>query len=147
MGDGAAARAGQRDYRHRDVVDKLGIRPGQAVAFHDDAGALDQALRARILERTGRAPAAGGELLDVVLLAVSATTDATTLLRAWQRRLHPAGAIWLLSPKRGQSGYVDQRALIAAGYATGLVDNKICSVSDTTSGLRFVFRREDRPRR
>nr|MBA2451381.1 DUF3052 family protein [Chloroflexota bacterium] len=67
------------------------------------------------------------------------------LLETWKPRLQPNGGIWLLTPKRGQPGYVDQRELIAAGLAAGLVDNKVCSVSDTTSAMRFVIRKADRP--
>ena len=32
------------------------------------------------------------------------------------------------------------------GLAAGLVDNKVCAVDDTWSGLRFVIRLKDRPR-
>jgi hypothetical protein len=32
------------------------------------------------------------------------------------------------------------------GLESGLVDNKVCAVDDTWSGLRFVIRLEDRPR-
>lgn len=31
------------------------------------------------------------------------------------------------------------------GLAGGLVDNKICAISEVWSGLRFVYRRKDRP--
>ena len=31
------------------------------------------------------------------------------------------------------------------GLAHGLVDNKVCAVDDTWSGLRFVYRLSDRP--
>src|SRR5437764_98260 len=55
-----------------------------------------------------------------------------------------ASGIWLLTPKRGQPGYLDQRDLILAGPTAGVVDNKTCSVSDTTSGIRFVIRKIDR---
>ncbi len=71
--------------------------------------------------------------------------DVVALLQHWRSRLEPAGGIWLLTPKRGQPGYVDQRDLIAAGLAAELVDNKVCSVSDTTSAMRFVIRKRDRP--
>ena len=135
-----------RDYRHREVVDKLGIKPGQVVAFVEEAGAFDEDLRRRVLERSGRAPADGGEVVDVVLAAVDASTDAVAALNRWKRRLEPSGGIWLLTPKRGRPGYVHQRELIAAGLAAGLVDNKVCSVSDTTSAMRFVIRRADRPK-
>ena len=134
----------ERDYRHRDVVDKLGVRPGSAVAFGAAPQAIEPALRARILERAGRPPAEPGEPADVVLLGADATTDVARVLSHWRTRIDQAGGIWLLTPKRGQPGYVDQRELIARGPQAGLVDNKICSVSDTLSGMRFVIRKGDR---
>ena len=30
------------------------------------------------------------------------------------------------------------------GLATGMVDNKVCAVDETWSGLRFVYRLKDR---
>ncbi len=39
----------ERDYGHRDVVDKLSIRPGYAIVFAFEAGEIDPALRQRIL--------------------------------------------------------------------------------------------------
>jgi hypothetical protein len=33
------------------------------------------------------------------------------------------------------------------GLACGLVDNKVCAIDDTWSGLRFVYRADDRPSR
>jgi len=55
----------------------------------------------------------------------------------------------VFTAKRGQrsaSGmdYLNQSDLIPLGLAAGLVDNKICSVSDTESAMRFVIRRKDR---
>jgi len=32
------------------------------------------------------------------------------------------------------------------GLPQGLVDNKVCAVNEVWSGLRFVWRRENRPR-
>jgi hypothetical protein len=136
-----------KDYSQRDVLDKLGIKPGQAVALALDVGGADAALARRILERTGRSPADNGEVVDVLLARVGDATMALAVLQSWRARLQPAGAIWLLTAKRGQPGYLDQRELIAAGQRAGLVDNKSCSVSDGTSGLRFVIRREHRQAR
>ena len=137
----------ERDYGHRDVVDKLGIKPGHAAAFADEGGRLDPALRERVLARAGRPPADADEAVDVALVAVDDGTNAAAVLTRWKKRLHPAGGVWLLTPKRGQPGYVDQRELILAGQDAGLVDNKSWAVSDTTSGMRFVIRKIDRPTR
>jgi Protein of unknown function (DUF3052) len=140
-----------RDYQHRDVVDKLGIKPGHAVAFAEEAGVtgdreweIDAALCQRILLRTGRPPATEDETVDVVLVWVDAMTDVAEILKRWRLHLKPDGGIWLLTPKRGLAGYVDQSIIIAVGVQTGLVDNKVCSISPTTSAIRFVIRKIDR---
>ena len=134
----------ERDYSHRDVVDKLGIKPGFALAFDQAPAAIDPGLRERALDRAGRPAAADDERVDVVLVGADASTDVEAVLSRWRARIDAAGGIWLLTPKRGQPGYIDQRELILAGPAAGVVDNKTCSVSDTVSGIRFVIRKTDR---
>jgi hypothetical protein len=134
----------ERDYSHRSVVDKLGIKPGHAVSFDAAPRPIAPELHAQALERTGRDPADSDEPVDVVLVGADTTTDVHAVLSTWRTRIDPAGGIWLLTPKRGQSGYVDQRELIEAGPGAGLVDNKICSVDDHTSAMRFVIRKTDR---
>jgi hypothetical protein len=134
----------ERDYSHRDIVDKLGIKPGHAVAFDQVPVPIEPDLQQRALARAGRREATDDEPVDVVLVGADASTDVDTVLARWRRRIDQAGGIWLLTPKRGQAGYVDQRDLILAGPAAGLVDNKICSVSETLSAMRFVIRKVDR---
>ena len=140
----APRRAPERDYSHRDVVDKLGIKPGFAVAFEAAPQAIPSDLRARALERAGRDEASADEPVDVVLVGADASTDVVAVLTRWRARIDQAGGIWLLTPKRGHAGYVDQRDLILAGPEAGVVDNKTCSVSATQSGIRFVIRKVDR---
>jgi hypothetical protein len=129
------------------VVDKLGIKAGHALRFDEAAWALDDSLRARCLARIGRELAQDGELVDVVLVAADASTDTVAALERWKGRLQPNGGIWLLTPKRGHQGYVDQTTLIPSGMRAGLVDNKICSVSESISAMRFVLRIRDRATR
>ncbi len=139
-----SAAVAERDYSHRDVVDKLGVKPGFAVAFVEAPTAIPPHLRARVLERTGRGVARADEPADVVLVGADASTDVGSVLSEWRARIDQAGGVWLLTPKRGQPGYIDQRDLILVGPAAGVVDNKTCSVSDTLSGIRFVIRKTDR---
>ena len=136
----------ERDYSHRDVVDKLGIKPGHAVAFVAAPREIDAALRERALEKAGREEAAPDEPVDVVLVGADASTDVAPVLREWRARIDPAGGIWLLTPKRKTPGYIDQTELILVGPSVGLVDNKICSIDEMTSAMRFVIRRADRMR-
>jgi len=134
-----------KDYSHRAVVDKLGIKLDHAVAFVSEAGQIDETLRQQVLARTNRPPVSTGEIVDVVLVVADNSTNIVAVLQQWRAHLAPNGGIWLLTPKRNQQGYMDQRELINAGLTAGLVDNKVCSVSDTTSAMRFVIRRTDRP--
>jgi Protein of unknown function (DUF3052) len=134
----------ERNYGHRDVIDKLGIKPAHRVACDEEAWVLDAELRQKVLDRVGDFAGASAGPIDVVLVTTDATTDGAALLRKWRPALHPAGGIWLLTPKRGRPGYVNQNDLIEEGKEAGVVDNKVCSVSETVSAMRFVIRREDR---
>ncbi len=61
--------------------------------------------------------------------------------------LEPAGGLWIAWPKRASGVQTDvtEGAVRALGLAEGMVDNKICAIDETWSGLRFVIRRADRP--
>lgn len=134
----------EKNYQDRDILDKLGIKPGHAVAFVQESQGIDPDLSRAIIERTGRSPATEDEALDIVLAVIDETTDAVEVLKKWRIHLTPNGGIWLLTAKRGQPSYVDQRELIASGQQAEVVDNKICSVSPTMSAMRFVIRKKDR---
>ena len=82
---------------------------------------------------------------EEVLALPNFDDDTVEVLKKWCEQLAPSGGIWLLTAKRGQPGYVDQRELITAGQQAGVVDNKVCSVSPTLSAIRFVIRKKDRP--
>jgi len=139
-----SADSGHRDYSHRSTVDKLGIREGHAVSFVNEAWKIDDELRRDVLARTGRPPAREDEPVDIALISADSETDVVSALREWRRRIRPEGGIWVLTPKRGQPGYVNQSDLIPDGLEAGLVDNKTCSASGTISGIRFVIRVKDR---
>ena len=143
----ASTPAKEKDYSHRDILDKLGIKPGQVGALVSQTEApFDEALHQKALTRLELPPLDDPTVkLNVILVQIDSSSNAVAILREWRPRLEAAGGIWLLSPKRGQSGYVDQRDLIVAGQQAGLVDNKVCSVSDTISAMRFVIRKSDRP--
>ena len=65
-----------------------------------------------------------------------------------------AGGIWVITAKKGTptapcraangAGYLKQDSLIPLGKAAGLVDNKICSLSDCESAMRFVIPKDQR---
>ena len=61
----------------------------------------------------------------------------------------PNGGLWIAWPKRTSNVATDLRESVVreVGLTHGLVDNKVCAVDDTWSGLRFVYRVKDRPSR
>ncbi len=132
-------------YSGTPLVVKLGIRPGTRLGllgapagFDDVLGALPSGV---VVRRRAR-----GEL-DVIVAFCTERTELERRLPAWRGRLHPAGSLWLAWPKRSSGaatdlGEADVREL---GLAARLVDNKVCAIDATWSGLRFVYRRADRP--
>ena len=68
-------------------------------------------------------------------------------LRPARGRLQPAGGLWVAWPKRssGVATELDENVVREFGLAEGLVDNKVCAIDATWSGLRFVRRLRDRP--
>lgn len=60
--------------------------------------------------------------------------------------LPPDGAIWVAWPKRSSGVETDitEDTLRDLCLPTGMVDNKVCAIDETWSGLRFVVRNENR---
>jgi hypothetical protein len=78
--------------------------------------------------------------------------DRAALLRGFAgaaRRLSAAGGLWVAWPKKASGVATDltESAVQAVGLGAGLVDNKVCAIDEVWSGLRFVVRVQDRPRR
>jgi hypothetical protein len=61
----------------------------------------------------------------------------------------PDGAVWIAWPKKtsGVPSEITEDVLRAEILRTGWVDNKVCAIDATWSALRFVLRKEHRPRR
>ncbi|MBC7853819.1 MAG: DUF3052 family protein, partial [Pirellulaceae bacterium] len=61
-------------------------------------------------------------------------------------RLKPTGGLWVCWPKKASGVKTDLTEDIVreVGLAAGLVDNKVCAVDETWSGLRFVIRLAER---
>lgn len=143
MAETEAQRAAR--YAAKDVVDKLGVRPGDAVLF---AGTeRDAALTKRIRAKAGRPAARTGEPADVIVFWPNNPGEVTSELRELRERISVNGAIWVITAKRDKDRpgrpYLGND-VIALGLAAALVDNKVCSVSEDDTAIRFVIRKSDR---
>jgi hypothetical protein len=125
---------------------KLGIKPGARLALIDapeDFGAtLGELPEAVILRRTARGP------LDVVVYFTTRLADLEHRFGRLSAALEPAGGLWVAWPKRasGVATDLNENVIREVGLAAGLVDNKVCAIDETWSGLRFVIRVRDRNR-
>lgn len=134
-----------KDYSHRDVTDKLGLKPGQAVRV---LGKGDQNLLARVREKIGRGLIRKGQA-DVILYWPKTVAEILPTLTELKSTLVSNGGLWVITAKKNQTSasglaYYNQDLLIPIGQAAGLVDNKICSLSEKESAMRFVIRMVDR---
>jgi hypothetical protein len=67
-----------------------------------------------------------------------------------KRLLASDGMLWVSWPKlvkgrKSAPGDLNENRVRAMGLEGGLVDVKVCAIDETWSGLKFVFRLEDRP--
>jgi hypothetical protein len=126
---------------------KLGIREGSRVLLVAAPAGIPAAL--------GELPAgvelvpAGAADLDVAVLFAGGEAALRTQFADLARALAPAGGLWVAWPKRssGVATDLDENVVRAVGLEAGLVDNKVCAIDATWSGLRFVRRLLDRPPR
>lgn len=134
-------------YSGTPLARKLGIRDGHRVLLAGapagfalgDLPSVD--LHAVVVRRR-----VGATPYDVIL---AFTPDQRTLERRFSDlagRLVTNGGLWIAWPKRssGVPTDLDENIVRDVGLAAGLVDNKVCAVDDTWSGLRFVVRLRDR---
>jgi hypothetical protein len=85
---------------------------------------------------------------DVVVFFATRRAELERRFDALARTVEPAGGLWIAWPKRTAHVATDltENVVRDVGLAHGLVDNKVCAVDETWSGLRFVYRLEDRPK-
>ena len=131
-------------YSGTPLVKKLGIKPGhrlRALNAPEDLEAWlgDLPERARWLRGSAKD-------LDVVLLFVTEERALLRRLPAAQKSLATAGALWLAWPKKSSAlaTKLTREPVRAAGLAAGLVDVKVCAISEDWSGLKFVVPVADR---
>ena len=131
-------------YSGTPLVSKLGIASGQQLALIDEPAGFRSLLvpfphDIRIATTLrGRA--------DVVVLFVTRRRALERRIAAVERAIFPNGGSWIAWPKRASGVVTDMTEDVVREVCLprGLVDNKVCAIDDTWSGLRVVWRRERR---
>jgi len=132
-------------YSGTPLAQKLGIRPGARVALVSAPAGMCAWLDP-LPERVVVAGGLRGKDLDVIVLFPRSAADLERRFAPAAARLAPAGGLWIAWPKKasGVATDLDEGVVRRIGLEAGLVDNKICAVSEVFSGLRFVVRLRDR---
>jgi hypothetical protein len=128
-------------YSGTPLPKKLGIVEGSTLALvAAPAGAIIGLPPDVTVKRQARGKA------DVVVAFFTERRDFERRIEALGRMIFPSGGLWVAWPKRssGRTTTMDEHVVREVALPLGLVDNKVCAIDETWSGLRVVWRRERR---
>lgn len=132
-------------YSGTPLARKLGIAAGDRIGVlgAPDGFAIPDLPPAVQVRGQARGP------LAVIVSFHTRHADLARRFPALLRALEVDGGLWIAWPKRASGVRTDitEDTVREVALPTGMVDNKVCAVDDTWSGLRVVLRRELRPGR
>ena len=134
----------QTGYSGTPLPKKLGIREGDGISVLNDPG--------NATELVAPLPAGasfGAEPTEaaVVILFTIGRAELEARIEALAQAVFPDRTLWIAWPKRtsGVATDMTEDVIRALALPLGLVDNKVCAIDATWSGLRLVWRTELRP--
>jgi hypothetical protein len=132
---------GSPGYSGRPQAAKLGLRPGQRVHLHDPPAGWDFAD-----PPDGLIDAGPDGPADLIVAFFRSRAMIAGELDGLARRVYPAGALWIAWPRRagGHRSDITDTVIRAEALPLGLVDVKVAAIDDDWSGLRLVWRVENR---
>ncbi len=83
---------------------------------------------------------------DVIVAFCRSAADVERHVLGLGDRIRPAGALWIAWPRKaaGHVSDITENLLREIALPLGLVDNKVATIDPDWSGLRLVWRRENR---
>ena len=132
-------------YSGTPLAKKLGIQSQFRVAFFR----LPPEVKTELEDNLAHCRAAGPGPLDFVMIFVKSQAELRKQFPQFAGQLAPAGMLWVSWPKKssGVTTDVAENDVRGIGLEAGLVDVKVCAVSEIWSGLKFVIRVKDRPKK
>jgi hypothetical protein len=130
-------------YSGTPLATKLGVRAESSVRLVDAPADFETTLAApegAVVRRAGPYRA------DVVVVFVTTYAALAKRVPPLGDAVHPGGSLWVAWPKKasGVPTDVTEDSVREVALPLGLVDNKVCAVTDVWSGLRLVWRKERR---
>jgi Protein of unknown function (DUF3052) len=132
-------------YSGTPLPKKLGIKPGFRVRLANAPADVRAELRDALAECD---LVKQGDALDFAMIFSKSCAELTPEFSRIAKALAPAGMLWVSWPKKssGVATEVDEKIVREIGLDAGLVDVKVCAVTEVWSGLKFVRRVKDRKR-
>ena len=86
--------------------------------------------------------------VEVLLFFTTSRAQLKRRFGALKKTLAPADGLWIAWPKKAAKieTDLDFATVQEIGLAAGLVDNKSAAIDGEWQAVRFVYRKEDRPR-
>ena len=142
----SAAAPATAGYSGKPLWQKLGLKPGlrtwlqRAPAAYWDWCGFDAASLAIVAGKT--------RTFDFGHIFATARVQLQSDLASAARRLEPGGMLWISWPKKssGVATDITEGTLRELALPLGLVDVKVCAVTQVWSGLKFVWRVDRRAR-
>lgn len=133
-------------YSGTPLAKKLGIKPGHRVALINASNGFERTLTQLPADVELRCDTRGVKPCDVIVLFAKSKTSLTARFNKLAARLSQNGGLWIAWPKKSSGVTTDLSDGVVRefGLQSGLVDNKVCAIDETWSGLRFVVRVQDR---
>jgi Protein of unknown function (DUF3052) len=133
-------------YSGPPLAKKLGIKDAFRVALLHVPADVKKELRSQLSQC--QAVSLTDENLDFIFLFAKSRAGLDQDFSAAKKALAPAGMIWISWPKKtsGVASDLDENMVRGTGLALGLVDIKVCAVTEVWSGLKFVIPVKDRRR-
>jgi hypothetical protein len=132
------------DYSGTPLARKLGIGEGDEIALIGAPEWLEDTLRGVPDVASVHTDLADDARYDVIVTFVAERSELEAELPRLRARMAPACGLWIAFPKRASGRQTDMTDHVLRDVAlpTGLVDNKVCAIDDTWTGIRLVIRRE-----
>jgi hypothetical protein len=129
-------------YSGTPLPKKLGIKSGFRVRLANAPAEVRAELRDALAECEMKA----GDLLDFAMMFTKSRVELAKEFSRMAKLLAPAGMLWVSWPKKssGVASELDESLVRGIGLDAGLVDVKVCAVTEVWSGLKFVRRVKDR---
>jgi len=136
-------------YSKTPLAQKLGIKEGHTLALLSAPADFERTLGklpagVRVVQAIGKPGS-----IDVAVVFTKSRKELEKQFAKVAAAINPNGGMWVAWPKKASGVATDMTENIVREIALpkGLVDNKVCAIDETWSGLRLVWRVENRPKR